>query len=79
MMSVGFDSLWLGIIMVKYVEMALITPPVGINLYAVQNVAPGVTLMTVIRGAAPFLFMDLTTIGLFYIFPQIVTFLPSMM
>jgi len=79
MLTLGFDSIWFGIIVVKYCEMAFITPPVGINLYAVKSVAPDVPLGTIIRGCSPFLLMDLFTIGVFYIFPQIVTFLPSLM
>jgi len=79
MMSLGFNSLWFGIIVVKYCEMSYITPPVGVNLYAVKGVALEVSLGTIIRGSAPFLTMDLLTIGVFYIFPQLITFLPSLM
>jgi len=79
MLSLGFDSIWFGIIVVKYCEMAYITPPVGVNLYMVKSVAPGVPLVTIIRGAAPFLIMDLLTIGVFYLFPELITFLPSIM
>lgn len=79
MMELGFDSIWFGIIVVKYCEMALITPPVGVNLYVVKSIAPDIPIGSIIRGAAPFLTMDLLTIGVFYFFPQIVTFLPSLM
>lgn len=79
MLSLGFGSLWFGIIVVKYCEMAVITPPVGVNLYAVQSVAKDVPIGTIIRGTAPFLTMDLLTIGIFYLFPQIIEFLPSIM
>ena len=79
MMSLGFDSIWFGIIVVKYCEMAFITLPVGVNLFVVKSVAEDVPLSSVIRGAAPFLTMDLLTIGVLYIFPELVTFLPSQM
>jgi len=80
MMDMGFSSLWFGIICVKYVEMAVITPPVGVNLYAVQSiVGDEIPLSTIMRGAGQFLIMDLTTIILFYFFPGIITFLPSLM
>jgi len=79
MMHLGFDSLWFGIICVKYIEMAVITPPVGVNLYAVKSIAPDIPLSTITRGAAQFLAMDLLTIMVYYFFPQIVLFLPSLM
>jgi len=79
MMNLGFDSLWFGIIVVKCCEMAYITPPVGVNLYAIKGVVPGASIINIIRGSAPFLSMDLLTIAIFYIFPELVTFLPSLM
>jgi TRAP-type C4-dicarboxylate transport system permease large subunit len=77
MMKLGFDGLWFGIICVKYVEMAVITPPMGVNLYAVKSIAD-VDIMDIIKGALPFLSMDILTILIFYFFPQIITFLPSL-
>ncbi len=79
MMSLGFSGLWFGIICVKYVEMAVITPPVGVNLYAVKSIVPEIPVETIIRGASQFLTMDILTILVFYFFPQIITFLPSLM
>ena len=79
MMSLGFDSIWFGIIVIKYAEMSCITPPVGVTLYATKTVAQDIPLTTIIRGASQFLAMDLLTIIVFYFFPQIITFLPSLM
>ena len=79
MMTLGFNSLWFGIVVVKYIEMAVITPPVGVNVYAVKSLVPDIPLGTIFRGAAWFLTMDLLTIGVYYAFPQIVTFLPALM
>lgn len=78
-MSLGFDSLWFGIIVVLYCEMAMITPPVGVNLYATQSISGGVPIGTIIRGALPFLIVQFLTVALLYIFPKLATFLPSMM
>lgn len=79
MMDLGFDPVWFGIIVVIFVEMALITPPVGMNIYAVSSIAPDVNVTTIIKGAAYFLTMDTLTIIILTIFPEIVTFLPNLM
>ena len=77
-LSLGFDPIWFGIIMTKTVEMGLVTPPLGLNVY----VACGVTKSRVedgFRGVTPFLFGDLVVIVLLMLFPSIATFLPSLM
>jgi tripartite ATP-independent transporter DctM subunit len=77
--ELGYDPIWFGIMVVILCEAAVETPPVGVNLYAVKSVAPDVPLATIIRGTIPFVFRDLSALGIIYIFPQIATFLPSMM
>lgn len=79
MMGLGFNSLWFGIIVVVYVEMAVITPPVAVNLFAVRSIAPEIPMTSIIRGIIPYLFAQGAVMVLLYIFPQIVTFLPSLM
>jgi TRAP-type C4-dicarboxylate transport system permease large subunit len=79
MMDLGYNSLWFGIVTVMFIELAMETPPVGVNLFATKSVAEGVQITTVIRGVIPFIFRDLLAITIIYIFPQIVTFLPSLM
>ena len=79
MMNLGFDPIWFGIIVVIFVEMALITPPVGMNIYAVSSIVPEVSVTTIAKGAAYFLLMDTLTIVILTIFPEIVTFLPNLM
>ena len=76
--SLGFDSLWFGIVIIKMCEIALITPPVGVNCYITHNVAPEVPLEKIFSGILPFLAMDILTLVLFCVFPQVVTWLPSM-
>jgi len=78
--ALGFDPIWFGIIIVKLIEIALITPPVGLNVFAVKGIAPPhVTLSQVFRGIAWFLVMDFITLAILVAFPQISLWLPSMM
>jgi len=60
-------------------EICLITPPVGLNVYVVNSVASDIPTQTIFWGIVPFLFMDFLTLAILIAFPQIVTFLPSMM
>ena len=75
----GFDPIWFGIILVKMIEISLITPPVGINVYVVHSVVPDIAPEEIFRGVLPFLAMDILTVSLLIMFPQIVTFLPYSM
>ena len=77
--ALGYDPIWFGIIVVKMCEICLITPPVGLNCYVVRSVAPDIPLEDIFRGILPFLALDILTVALFIVFPQIVTFLPSTM
>jgi tripartite ATP-independent transporter DctM subunit len=77
--ALGFDPIWFGIILVKMCEICLITPPVGLNVYVVHSVAPEIPLEEIFRGVLPFVAMDILTVGLLIMFPQIITFLPSLM
>jgi tripartite ATP-independent transporter DctM subunit len=77
--ALGFSPVWFGIILVKMCEICLITPPVGLNVYVVRSVAPDVSLEEIFRGIVPFLLMDILTVALLMIFPQIVTILPDLM
>ena len=77
--ALGFDSIWFGIIVVKMAEVCLITPPIGLNCFVVNGVRPDIDLTTVFRGIALFFIADVITIGLLLAFPEIVTWLPSLM
>ena len=77
--GLGFDPIWFSIITVKLVELSVITPPVGLNLFIMKGVFPEVSLGTIIRGCGWFMIMDVLTIALLFIFPQIVTWLPGTM
>ena len=78
--GVGYDPIWLGVISIKLAEISLITPPVGLNVYVVRSASPvPLTLEDVFAGIMPFLLLDLVTLALLIAFPQIVTFLPTLM
>jgi tripartite ATP-independent transporter DctM subunit len=79
MMSLDFNPIWFGIISIKFCEMALITPPVGMAIFATQSSAPYIPLGTIYRGAAKFLSMDIFTVFILTMFPDLVTWLPSLM
>ena len=77
--SIGFDGLWVGIIMVKLFELAAITPPVGINVYVTKGIAPHIPIMHIFQGIAIFAVMDVITIALLIAFPEITLWLPKLM
>jgi tripartite ATP-independent transporter DctM subunit len=75
----GIDMIWFGVLMVICLEMGLISPPVGVNVFVVKGIAPGVPLNTIFGGIWPFWFMMLLTVILIVIFPQIALLLPQTM
>lgn len=77
--QLGFDPIWFGVIVVLTLEMGLITPPVGINVFIVKSVAPTVPLQEIFRGVAPFLLAMLITVMLLVLFPQLALYLPNKM
>jgi len=77
--ALNFDPVWFGVVLVVLIEVAALTPPMGLNLIAIQSVAPNTPLGTVIRGAFPYVVvMLLFLIGL-YLFPQMALWLPQTM
>jgi tripartite ATP-independent transporter DctM subunit len=76
--SLGFDPIWFGVIVVKLVEIGLITPPVGMNVFVVSG-ATGVPAGSVFRGTAYLLAFEFVTLGLLIAIPAISTWLPSYM
>ena len=77
--ALGFDSIWFGIIVVKMAEVCLITPPIGLNCFVVNGVRPDIPLTRIFRGILLFFVADVVTIGVLLAFPEIVTWLPSLM
>ncbi len=77
--ALGFDPIWFGVIMVVMLEMAQITPPVGINVYTIKGVAKDVPISTIFRGIMPFWGAQAICLLLLIIFPQISLYLPQKM
>jgi len=77
--SLGFDPVWFGIIVVVVIEISLITPPVGLNVFVLKSVVGDVTTGTIFRGVTPFWMMDIVRLILLLVFPTLVLFLPSQM
>ena len=74
-MGMGIDPIWFGIFMVIMVECALITPPVGLNLYVIQSVA-GAPLGEVAKGVLPFLALMILTVLAMYVLPDLALYIP---
>ena len=77
--ELGFDPVWFGIIIVMTVELGLITPPVGMNVYVINSIAHRVSLVTIFRGVLPFVTVDVLRLILLIAFPAVVMFLPNSM
>jgi len=75
--GLGYDPVWFGILMIVLIEMALITPPVGLNLYVVQAARSGGVISDVMLGAIPFVLAMLGMVALLIAFPQVALFLPG--
>lgn len=74
---IGFDPIWFGVMLTINMEIGLITPPVGLNLYVINSIAPNVKLPTILWGALPFMVCMLVGIALLIAFPGIATWLPD--
>ena len=75
--TLGFDPYWFAIVFTINMEIGLITPPVGLNLYIIKGITPDVSLSKILRGSIPFMFMMVIAIIILCIFPEIVTWLPD--
>lgn len=78
LLEYGFDGVWLGILIVKVAEMALITPPVGMNVFVYSGTVKEASIVTSFRGVVPFIVSDLIVIVTLILFPSIVTLIPNM-
>ncbi|HRP26866.1 MAG TPA: TRAP transporter large permease [Burkholderiaceae bacterium] len=77
MIAMGFDPVWLGIVIIVLVETALITPPVGLNLFVVQSLRKSGSMQSVITGSLPFVIALFLVILLLAIFPSLALWLPA--
>ena len=76
--AAGFDLIWFGVVMTIVMEMGLIHPPVGLNIFVIKNVAPDIPLKDVIWGVMPFVALMFVAVFLLCVFPGIATGLPNM-
>lgn len=76
-MDLGFNGIWLGILMVKLIELGMITPPIGMNVFVTAGTTKGLGVHEVFRGVIPFYIADVVIIAVLFAFPSIVTFLPD--
>lgn len=77
--GLGFDPIWFGVVVVVMLEMGLITPPVGINVFIVKSVAPQVPLSEIFWGVAPFLLAVAALVALLILWPGLALYLPNTM
>ncbi len=77
--ALGFDPIWFGIIVVMVVELGLIHPPVGMNVFVIKSVIKDVSFNTIFRGVLPFIAMDLVRLLLLIAFPVLALWLPNQM
>jgi C4-dicarboxylate transporter DctM subunit len=77
--AAGFDLIWFGIVMTVVMEMGLIHPPVGLNIFVIKNIAPDISLKDVIWGVMPFVGLMFFAVILLCLFPGIATTLPNLM
>ncbi|MBP6815412.1 MAG: TRAP transporter large permease [Burkholderiaceae bacterium] len=75
----GFDPIWFGVLIVVVVEIGLISPPVGMNLFVLNSLLPEVPTKTIFRGVLPFMLADVVRLAILIAFPVISLYLPSLM
>ncbi len=75
--AAGFDPIWFGVVLTINMELGLITPPVGLNLFVINGITPDIGLMTILKGAFPFMLCMVVSILILCVFPEIATWLPA--
>lgn len=77
--ALGFSGIWFGILVTKLIEVSLMTPPLGLNVYVINGILPDVPIGKIFKGCIPFLIMDAVTLSILFFFPEISTWLPNNM
>jgi C4-dicarboxylate transporter DctM subunit len=77
--GLGYDLVWFGIVVVMVVEISLITPPIGLNVFVLKSMLPDVPLSAIFRGIIPFFIADIARLLLVVLFPAIALFLPRLL
>lgn len=76
--ELGYDPLWFGVLLVVNLEIAVITPPVGLNLYTMKSVVPELDLADIFRGVAPYVAIEMLLLAIMIAFPPLATWLPGL-
>jgi TRAP-type C4-dicarboxylate transport system permease large subunit len=74
--ALGFDPVWFGVVLVVFIELGALTPPMGLNLIAIHSVAQDVSLKTIIKGSLPFAVVMMIFLAILYMFPELALWLP---
>jgi len=77
--SLGFDLIWFGVLMIMIIEISLITPPIGLNVFVMKSMLPEVPLGDIFKGIGPFFVGDIIRLLIVAFFPPLVLYLPSLM
>jgi TRAP-type C4-dicarboxylate transport system permease large subunit len=77
--SLGYDPVWFGVLIVMIVQIGLISPPVGMNMFVLNALLPNVGLAKIYKGCWPFVLVMTLVLGLLIAFPQLSLWLPSLM
>lgn len=78
-LQLGYDPIWFGVIAVIVIEMGMITPPVGINVFVVKAVAPNVPMREIFYGVLPFWVAMIAALALLILFPELALMIPNSM
>ena len=77
-LAMGWNPIWFGVLMIVNIEMAVITPPVGLNLYTLASVCKDVDLKIILKGTLPYVIVEIIALAILIIFPEISLWLPNM-
>ena len=77
--DMGFDLIWFGIVVVVVLEIGLITPPIGVNVFVLRSILPDVPASTIFKGIVPFFAVDIVRLSILVLFPGLVLLLPNLM
>ena len=78
-MELGYDPVWFGVMIVVVVEISLITPPIGMNIFIIKSIAKDIPITTIYKGVIPFVIADFIRLALIVLLPAIVLYLPNKM
>lgn len=78
-MELGFDPVWFGVLIVIVVEIGLISPPIGMNIFVMRSIATDIPIATIYKGVIPFILADIIRLALILLVPALVLFLPNQM